>query len=131
MGDLHQPLHAGYASDEGGAKIPVVLDGRQLSLLDAWETTLVERLGTDDAAIADRLLQKMTSAQEEQWSEGNLRDWTWESHLLAARVAYGALPSGSPKTLNEDYIAQATQVIETQLMKAGVRLARILDRTWP
>ncbi|MEX2299870.1 MAG: S1/P1 nuclease [Bryobacterales bacterium] len=131
MGDLHQPLHAGYASDEGGGKIPVLLNGRQMSLLDAWETTLVERLGTDDAAIADRLLQKMTSAQREQWSDGNLRDWTWESHLLAARVAYGALPSGSPKALNEDYIAQAAQVIETQLMKAGVRLARILDRTWP
>ena len=60
-----------------------------------------------------------------------MRDWTWETHLLAARMAYGALPTGSPKTLGDDYVAQATEVVETQLMKAGVRLAKILDRIWP
>jgi hypothetical protein len=131
MGDLHQPLHAGYAEDESGKMIPVVLDGRPMSLFEAWDAALVERLGTDDAAVADRLWQRITSEQRQRWSEGNLRAWTWETHLLAARLAYGALPSGSPKALDEDYVAQSTQVIETQLMKAGVRLARILDRTWP
>lgn len=131
MGDLHQPLHAGYAEDESGRKIPVVLDGREMSLFEAWDAALVERLGSDDMAVADRLWQRISSEQRERWSEGNLRTWTWETHLLAARMAYGALPTGSPKTLGEDYLAQSMEVIETQLMKAGVRLARILDRTWP
>jgi hypothetical protein len=130
-GDLHQPLHAGYAEDQGGKSIPVVLDGRAMSLYDAWDTALVERLGTDDAAIAERLMQSTTSEQRQRWRQGNLRDWTWESHLLAARLAYGALPSGSPKTLGSDYLIQATEVVETQLKKAGVRLAKILDQVWP
>jgi nuclease S1 len=131
MGDLHQPLHAGYAEDEEGRGIPVVLDGRAMSLYDAWDSALVARLGDDDAAIAERLEQNITSEQRRQWQAGNLRDWTWETHLLAARMAYGALPTGSPKTLGDDYVAQATEVVETQLMKAGVRLAKILDRIWP
>jgi len=131
MGDLHQPLHAGYAEDEGGRNIAVALDGRQMSLFEAWDSALVERLGTDDAAIADKLLQRITDAQRQRWREGNLKDWTWETHLLAARMAYGALPPGSPKILDDDYLEQATQVIETQFMKAGVRLAKIFDRTWP
>jgi hypothetical protein len=131
MADLHQPLHAGYAEDESGRKIPVVVDGREMSLFDAWDKTLVERLGDDDAAVAERLWQRISDEQRARWSEGNLRTWTWETHLLAARMAYGALPSGSLKVLDENYLAQSLQVIEQQLMKAGVRLARILDRTWP
>jgi hypothetical protein len=131
VGDLHQPLHAGYAEDQGGKSIPVVLDGRAMSLYDAWDAALVERLGTDDAAIAERLIQNTTSEQRQRWCRGNLRDWTWETHLLAARLAYGALPSGSPKTLGSDYLIQANEVVETQLKKAGVRLAKILDQVWP
>jgi hypothetical protein len=100
-------------------------------LFEAWDSALLERLGTDDVAVAERLWQRINNEQRQQWSEGNLRTWTWETHLLAARMAYGALPSGSPKTLDDPYLAQSTQVIETQLMKAGVRLAKILDRTWP
>jgi hypothetical protein len=130
-GDLHQPLHAGYAEDQGGKSIPVVLDGRQMSLYDAWDSALLERLGSDDGGIAERLAQNTTSEQKQRWREGNVRDWTWETHLLAARMAYGALPSGSPKALGDEYLIQATEVIETQLMKAGVRLAKILDQVWP
>lgn len=131
VGDLHQPLHAGYAEDQGGKNIPVVLGGRPMSLYDVWDSALPERLGTDDAAIAERLAQNTTSEQRQRWREGTLRGWTWESHLLAARLAYGALPSGSPKTLGDDYLIQATEVVEIQLMKAGVRLAKILDQVWP
>jgi hypothetical protein len=131
LGDLHQPLHAGYGEDQGGKNIPVVLGGRAMSLYDVWDSVLVERLGTDDAAIAERLAQNVTSEQRQRWRQGNLRAWTWESHLLAARLAYGALPSGSPKALGDDYLIQATEVVETQLMKAGVRLAKILDQVWP
>jgi hypothetical protein len=131
VGDLHQPLHAGYAEDQSGKNIPAVLDGRAMSLYEAWDSALVERLGTDDAAIAERLMQNTTSLQRQKWRQGTLRDWTWESHLLAARLAYGALPPGSPKNLGSDYLTQATEVVETQLMKAGVRLAKILDQVWP
>jgi hypothetical protein len=131
IGDLHQPLHAGYIEDQGGEKTPVVLAGRSMSLYEAWDSALLEQLGSDDAAIADRLAQQITDEQRKRWQEGNLRDWTWESHLLAARLAYGALPAGTPKNLNEDYVSQAAAVIEEQLQKAGVRLAMILDQVWP
>jgi hypothetical protein len=131
VGDLHQPLHAGYGEDQGGRTIPVVLNGRSTNLYDVWDEALLERLGNDDAAIAERLAQNTTSEQRDRWRQGNLRDWTWETHLLAARLAYGALPEGSPKRLGEDYLLQATQVVEVQLMKAGVRLGKILDQVWP
>jgi hypothetical protein len=131
VGDLHQPLHAGYGEDQGGKSIPVVLNSRSMSLYDFWDSALLERLGSDAAAIAERLAQNTTSEQRERWRQGNLRDWTWETHLLAARLAYGALPSGSPKSLGDDYLLQATEVAEIQLMKAGVRLGKILDQVWP
>lgn len=131
VGDLHQPLHEGYAEDSGGREIQVVLDGDKMTLYEAWDAALAKRLGSDDAAIADRLFDRITSEQRRHWKEGRPADWTWESHLLAARMAYGALPSGSPKVLGDGYKMQATEVIEQQFMKAGVRLAKILDQVWP
>jgi hypothetical protein len=130
-GDLHQPLHTGYAEDHSGRDIPVVFSGRQTNLYDLWDSTLVETLGPDEEAIIDRLLRGVTDDQRREWRQGTPRDWTWESHSLAVRVAYGALPDGSPKAIGPDYLGPAMRVVEGQLTKAGIRLAKILDQVWP
>jgi len=46
---------------------------------------------------------------------------------LAQTVAYGDLGSGNPPIIGPDYEQQADPVIETQLEKAGVRLAHLLN----
>ena len=51
--------------------------------------------------------------------------------MVAIRVAYGLLPTGSPKVLDEMYLERARGVIEEQLLKGGIRLAELLNRTWP
>jgi hypothetical protein len=55
----------------------------------------------------------------------------WESHEVAVRNAYSNLPPGAPKQLDEEYAARARRVTEEQLMKAGIRLVRILEDAWP
>ena len=131
VGDLHQPLHAGFAEDKGGNQIPVIVDGRESNLHSTWDSTIVKRLGSDEAEIAQHLNRGITTHQKKQWQKGRPREWAWESHLLAVRVAYGALPAGSPKTLEGHYLAQATAVSEEQLAKAGIRLAAVINEVWP
>ena len=131
VGDLHQPLHAGFAEDRGGTRLPVIVDGRESNLHGTWDSTIIRRLGSDEAEIAARLNEGITADQKKQWRKGRPREWAWESHLLAVRVAYGALPAGNPKRLDADYLAQAAAVGEEQLAKAGIRLAAVINQVWP
>lgn len=62
VGDLHQPLHVGYAEDRGGNTIVVEGEGGAGesgpgNLHRLWDVTLVEALvhGRDDEALAARL----------------------------------------------------------------------------
>jgi hypothetical protein len=127
--DMHQPLNAGYPPDRGGDEIPVVADGKHLLLYDWWDSTLFA--DQDEEALAQRLREIISDSKAREWSQGTLRDWTWDTHLTAVRVAYGALPQGSPKQLDGFYADHARAVAEEQLAKAAVRLAVLLDRIWP
>ena len=130
-GDLHQPLHLGHPQDRGGTDIPVELDGRSMNLHQAWDSGILKLAGESEAALAQRLSRRITPEFKRRWKKGLLRDWSWETHLIAIRVAYAALPSGSPKVLDENYVRRAREVIDEQLAKGGVRLAELLNRTWP
>jgi len=129
--DLHQPLHAGHVEDRGGNGIRVKFRGEDKNLHQVWDSGILSLSGEDEMALADRLSAQITPEKKKEWLRGQTADWAWESHLAAVRVAYGALPAGEPKTLDEEYVRQARAVVEEQLVKAGVRLADLLNQTWP
>ena len=130
-GDLHQPLHFGHSQDQHGWDIPVELNGHSMSLGEVWNSAILELNDETEEEFSRRLIRSVTPELKREWSKGTLRDWSWETHLVAIRVAYGLLPTGSPKVLDEMYLERARGVIEEQLLKGGVRLAELLNRTWP
>jgi hypothetical protein len=122
-------LRAGYPPGNGGDPIPVLVDGRESELYEYWESGIFAE--DDENALMQRIRELITPARVREWTQGNQKDWTWDTHLAAVRVAYGALPEGSPKQLDGDYAAQARISAELQLAKAAVRLAALLDEVWP
>jgi len=102
-------------------------------------------------------LDKRFAAQIPVWMAANvaLEDWAWDSHVLAERLAYGKLPKAIPDEadtgpatcdqvnhvaermlafalrLGQPYQEAAVPVVDEQLAKAGVRLAKILNGVWP
>ncbi len=130
VGDLHQPLHAGYGQDRGGNDILVIADRESSNLHAWWDSKVVSRLGGDKETVAARLSASISAEQKKGWEMGSPRDWTWESHLVAVRVAYGGLPPGNPKELDDGYLRQGALVAEEQLAKAGIRLAKVLNDAW-
>merc|ERR1719343_1830311 len=48
IGDLHQPLHVGYASDDNGRKIKVNFRGKAMSLYDLWDKGISEEVRTKE-----------------------------------------------------------------------------------
>jgi hypothetical protein len=131
VGDIHQPLHSSDDHDAGGNDKTVTAPGlASNSLHHYWDTEFVNKLGTSESAIAQKLIANITAAEIAQWSAGTADDWAQESFTVAQNHAYGLLPaptSTNHYSLPASYVADATNVVATQLSKAGVRLAFVLN----
>lgn len=146
IGDLHQPLHAATHSDRGGNTVQVSFFGERdnppygsMNLHAIWDVHLVRRLiaenGGEDAIVSSPI----ADADRAAWERGSVSDWVEESNRVAMTLVYRALPVEFSCTrgthrdtlaIDQDYYAQAAPVIEVQIRKAGVRLARVLNEVF-
>jgi hypothetical protein len=128
VGDMHQPLHCADNQDKGGNGVPVSLAGQRMNLHSAWDTGLLTRIGTEEELLPALLEESLKHAQK--WRRGTVDDWAEEAHKSARRKVYGKLSksaNSNPVLLDAAYEAMAATLIRTQLEKAGVRLARVLN----
>lgn len=133
VGDVHQPLHCEDNGDRGGNTIHVRYAGphRKPNLHAIWDTSIIEdALGeqspTEYAASLD---DAITQAQIDQWlTQSDPGDWANESHKIAQTV-YGELtiPSHGTLQLPNDYGAAHKGIVDLQLQRAGIRLAKVLN----
>ena len=148
MGDIHQPLHATErACDQGGNRERVVFhlgdEKIPANLHAVWDTDLVNKLMKDtgvttDRELADDLLERMDDDDAAYWSHATIPRIAWESYRAAKKFAYRGIPerdfcgadksSGEPTDLSQRYEAAGERVVRERLMKAGVRLAALLER---
>ena len=122
VGDLHQPLHAGFRDDRGGNRVMIEYRGERTNLHRFWDSTLAgERLAqADDGRVAVEGCEERVLSQ--LWDPTEVVAWTNESHALAASRAYPA------KSEIDDGFADASWVIiERQWHMAACRLARVLN----
>ena len=130
LGDIHQPLHCADNNDRGGNNVHIKFHDTSLNLHKLWDSGLLDQLEDQDQLIAD-LIRTTTSSQESDWSSGTPTDWALESHALAIKPAYSLVPKvhgGSLPVISEDYENTADPIVQTQLQKAGVRLAMVLNQ---
>jgi hypothetical protein len=135
MGDMHQPLHMADNHDHGGNCVLVNLRApRSASLHSYWDTIVVGELGKDAQAILNRLNGDITPERAAEWSQGDFVSWAKETNAVAVSVAYSfpTLPlcenDRSPVNLPKGYDDRAQAAAATQLERAGVRLAVVLEK---
>lgn len=131
VGDVHQPLHSSDDHDKGGNDKEVSAKGIEANNLHHyWDTEFVQILGSNPKQVGDNLIAKITRANLTAWRKGTAAEWTLEAFAVSKSKAYGPLPSpdsrGSYK-LSATYVKSATKAASTQLSKAGVRLATVLN----
>jgi len=131
LGDMHQPLHAADRKDRGGNDLPVVFFGRASNLHSIWDTPIVERLFEREPQLRAQLDERTPLEQRQEWQRGGIDDWLWETHRASREVAYANIPEMRPAVLGAEYQAEAEVIVWKQLRKAGVRLAKLLNETWP
>lgn len=124
VGDLHQPLHAGFRDDRGGNNVQVEYKGKQFNLHQFWDRVVIR----EHLESGDRWLRPLPTPEWSRapgsWNPRDVMNWTDESHALAIRSAY---PTG--KLIDQAFSDQSWLIIKAQWQKASYRLAQILNAT--
>jgi len=142
MGDIHQPLHAANRSDRGGNTVQVSFLGERdnppygnLNLHAVWDVKIAAKLIADRGGERALVSAPIAESDRRAWEQGSIEMWIGESHVLARDRVYATLPVAAAcgdkisgvVPLGEAYYAGAAPVVDIQLRKAGVRLARVLN----
>ena len=125
VGDMHQPLHcAENNNDFGGGGVTVWWFNQQTNLHKVWDTRIIGRHGLSDEAFVQGLINGSTAQEMEEMRSGNILRWALEAHQLAREYSYD-LPAD--KRLGSDYYQNSWPIVDKQLLRGGMRLARVLD----
>ena len=123
--DVHQPLHVGHTDDKGDNDIKLTWFNNSTNLHSIWDSQLIEfqQLSYTEYTAA---INHTTVAQREEWQNAPISQWLFESNQIAEKV-YSEVKSGD--TLNTyKYNFNHIETVNQQLLKAGVRLAGILNQ---
>lgn len=128
VGDLHQPLHAGFPDDRGGTRIQVKFFGASMHLHKVWDSGIIGEAQLSERHFADELLALITPASVPSLQGGSVVEWAEQSWRLAKSNAY-VIPAN--KKLGQTYYDRNWEVVDTRLTEAGLRLARVLNEALP
>lgn len=129
IGDVHQPMHAAYAHDKGGNTVQLQVsdpDGttRGGNLHSHWDSGLLASAGLDEAGWLQRLrAMPLVVEVDAPPLPPPAADWAGYSCTIATRP--GVYPQHA--RLGSGYDAQWRPLVETQLRRAGIRLAAVLN----
>ena len=126
IGDLHQPLHVANHGDRGGNDRNVMLGGEWFDLHKVWDGELINTRGLSEDAYLEQLRTKMDSLNLSIFERGTVVDWAMEGHSVAKDHAYH-IPKDSH--LGDAYVQENLPLVDVALIKAGVRLAKVLNES--
>jgi hypothetical protein len=124
MGDIHQPLHAGYADDKGGNTYQVQAWGRGTHLHAVWDSGLIDHLDLSPQALAEQL----ATAPRLQKDLANASPVAMAEASCSIVGQAGFYPD---RIVGDAYAQPMRPVLLQRLAWAGQRLATLLNRLWP
>ncbi|XP_020099563.1 endonuclease 2-like isoform X1 [Ananas comosus] len=139
MGDVHQPLHVGFADDEGGNTIIVHWYRRKTNLHHVWDVNIIETAMKDFYNNdLNTMIEAINMNITDEWSD-EVNQWETcrgesitcpnkyasESIQLACDYAYKDVDQDS--TLEDDYFFSRYPIVEKRIAQAGMRLATLLN----
>ncbi len=124
VGDLHQPLHTGYAIDKGGNTVQINSPIVSGNLHSVWDTQILEYKAINmDSCLA--LYQTIDAPVIASYQKIEELKWMYQSRSLLDTVY-----SFQDNFLDAKYVDANAEVIKKQLLIAGLRLASILKDTF-
>lgn len=121
VGDLHQPLHAGFKGDKGGNLYQVQAFGRGTNMHSLWDSGLIR----NRAGGLDALREATTTAGTATATPARPVSWAVESCEIVVKP--GFYPDGN--FIEQGYVDQWDPVLVARLRAAAQRLAATLNET--
>lgn len=147
IGDLHQPMHVGYAGDDMGRSIQIKFKGQQMSLYDFWDRGISETIQKEEENFwlggwthVGRVRSEFDNDSKKWKEEGAFKSidrWADESVKFACETAYvhpqtkkklGG-PAWSSEVIDFDDRAYASYKADwlKRILIAGERTAIVLN----
>ena len=124
VGDIHQPFHVGHREDLGGNKIKVMWFNTPTNLHALWDEQLINFQQLSYTEYTDAI-NHSTAEQRRAWQKQPISDWIIESYQLSGKL-YDEI-KGPDQKLSYRYNYDHIDQLNEQLLKAGVRLAGLLN----
>ena len=122
VGDVHQPLHAGFGDDKGANTYQLQAFGRGTNLHSLWDSGMVGDISPDSASLARLVGTLPIPALPLDFDPAA---WAGESCRIASR------PDFYPgRRLDDGYVQKFEPLLQQRLLLAGIRLAVLLNRTF-
>ncbi|MDQ7948061.1 MAG: S1/P1 nuclease [Pedobacter sp.] len=124
MGDLHQPMHTARKDDLGGNRIQVTWFGQKSNLHRVWDEQLIDFQQLSYTEYV-RAIDHPTAQQLITWQKTELKEVVWESYQICNRIYATGIKNDDKLSYkyNFDWIG----TVNEQLLKGGVRLAKVLN----
>ncbi|HUB91033.1 MAG TPA: S1/P1 nuclease [Dyella sp.] len=123
VGDIHQPLHAGYRDDAGGNAYQVQFQGQGMNLHRVWDSGLLNTRGLNGKAYAQRLDAEGIAPLPPPIAPFDKPAAQWaEESCQITRDIYPA-----NHKIDQAYIDAELPVADSRLREAGRRLAEVLN----
>ena len=121
VADVHQPLHAGWASDRGGNRYQVRFGGRGTNLHSVWDSGLIEQRADE---LATRLADPVPGAPG---ADEPIAPALWAEESCRIVMADDFYPA--QRRVDADYARWAWPILYERLNRAARRLAALLNQT--
>lgn len=120
IGDLHQPLHVGYGEDKGGNTMQINYNFKGTNLHSLWDSGIIEY---KNISLTDCLNANKYSVNEMRVLQySDVINWASDSRAYLPQ----AYKTGGHK-ISDEYVDSCVPIIQNQILKAGIRLAGVLD----
>ena len=124
IGDIHQPMHLGSKEDRGGNDVKLFWFGNITNLHRIWDTQIIESHNMSYTEMASDL-PIFTPNQIKFETNKSINNWVEETRIYTRQIYSESPPNGK---LGYEYRYKNLPIIKSQLYKAGIRLASILNK---
>lgn len=122
-GDLCQPMHVAHKEDLGGNRVSVLWFNEKSNLHRVWDEQLIEYQQLSYTEFA-KVINHPSAIQLYNWQNTSLKDCVYESYNVCSKIYDGTKPDAK---LSYRYNFEWVDTLHEQLLKGGVRLAKVLN----
>jgi hypothetical protein len=129
VGDIHQPLHVGWADDVGGNTIKCRFYGQSTELHAVWDTGIITHYNNQWQSFSQELqatIKANVTILDTYTKNMDPVDWANESFGFVKSDVYQGVTGTNPD-LSDTYYNHNLPIIKQRLMAAGIRLGTLLN----